>query len=159
MTPVESDEDDVGTNDIEDILNPQNIDNPQFSADEDQEKNSADEDSENQGDEIPESADYPQVPADSGNNPGHLGEDNENFDSSSRAAAGTKMCYTLLDESLFFASYADLYAVRGIPLKDMSLYMWSKLITVIKKPIDDSEEVHQMYYNRFYSLKKKREKH
>ena len=74
-------------------------------------------------------------------NPGHQGEDSDNFDLSSRAAAGTKMTYTLKDKSLFFASYAELYAVRGIQLKEMSLYMWSKLITVIKKPNDDTDQV------------------
>ena len=116
LTPVESvsnvclDEDDIGTNNIVDIL-------------------------------IPEGADYPQVPADAGLNPGHQGEDSDSFDLSSRAAAGTKMTYTLKDNTLFFASYAELYAVRGIQLKEMSLYMWSKLITVIKKPIDDTDQV------------------
>ncbi len=104
------DEDDIGSNDIVDIL-------------------------------IPEGANYPQVPADAGCNPGHQGEDSDNFDLSSRAAAGTKMTYTLEDKTLFFASCAELYAVRGIQLKEMSFYMWSKLITVIKKPIDDTDQV------------------
>ena len=74
-------------------------------------------------------------------NPGHQGEDSDSFDLSSRAAAGTKMTYTLKDNTLFFASYAELYAVRGIQLKEMSLYMWSKLITVIKRPIEDTDQV------------------
>ncbi len=94
---------------------------------------------------IAEGANYPQVPADAGCNPGHQGEDSNDFDLSSRAAAGTKMTFTLIDKTLFFASCAELYAVRGLQLKEMSLYLWSKLITVIKKPIEDLDQVQQMH--------------
>ena len=48
-------------------------------------------------------------------------------------------------KTLFFASCAELYAVRGLQLKKMSLYLWSKLITVIKKPIEDLDQVQQMH--------------
>ena len=91
MTPVESvsnvclDEDDIGTNNIVDIL-------------------------------IPEGADYPQVPADAGLNPGHQGGDSDNFDLSSRAAAGTKMTFTLIDKTLFLhlAQNYMLYVVYNL---------------------------------------------
>jgi hypothetical protein len=79
-------------------------------------------------------ADYPQVPDDAACNPGHLGNDSDFVDFSSHTVAGTKLMYTLLDKTLFFASNAELYANRGEKLKNMSFYMWSTLITVIKRP-------------------------